>query len=321
MERVSTYNLHNITMGAALNVEAQLANAQLQEASGLTATDYSGLSGQQSYEVLNMENEYNQATTWAAEASTMESRSEAMYSAIGSMTSVVTKLESSISGALSSTDNSTLSTTAQSLMDQLVSAMNTQENGRYLFSGSNISTAPINMANYSSTSISASSYNPTTQDFSYYQGNDTVLTVQTDSSTTVSYGVCAGTTATTASATNPASAFEAAIRATEAVIKAGSLTTGSTSQTTLLKQAMTVAQSALTQLANLQESVSDIANQLTSASAAQTNYATLLQTSISNIKEVNTATVTTQIAQYQTQLQSSFYAVSTIGKLSLASYL
>lgn len=320
MERVSTYNLHQVALSSALNVQAQLANAQTQEATGLVSTAYGDLGGSKSYELLNLEKELNQAQAQSTNATTVGSRTQAMYSAIGSMTSVLTKLQASLSSALSSTDNSNMSTIVNGYLTNLVSDMNTQEGGRYLFSGSDTSTAPVNMSNYSSSSISASSYDPTVQDFSYYQGDNTDLTVQVDNSTTVTYGIRAGvTTGTTPSSTDPANSFELCIRACECAIQAGS--TSGTTATTLYKQAYDLAAQALTKMANLQESVSAISNQLSDASAKQTNYVTLLQSSVSSLKDIDTATVTTQISQYQTQLQASYLAVASINKVNLATYL
>ncbi|HVI49886.1 MAG TPA: flagellin [Candidatus Sulfotelmatobacter sp.] len=319
MERVSSYNLHQVALNSALNVQAQLANAQTQEATGLVSTDYGNLGGQKSYELLNMEKELNQAQSWSSQATTVGDRTQAMYSAVGSMNSVLTKLQTSLSSSLSSTDNSNLTTTVQGYLDSLVSAMNTQEGGRYLFSGSDTSTAPVDMSSYDSTSVDASSYDSTAQDFSYYKGDNANLSVQVDSSTTITYGVRAGVTSgTTPTTTDSANTFELAIRACECALKAASTSPVST---TLLQSAYDLSSSALTKMSNLQESISAVSNQLSTATSTQTNYVTLLQSSISNIKDVDTATVTTQISQYQTQLQASYYAVSTIQKVNLTSYL
>jgi len=319
MERVSSYNLHQIALNSALNVQSQLANAQIQESSGLTATDYGTLGGQKSYELLNLEKELNQAQNWSTNATTVGDRTQAMYSAVGSMTSVLTKLETTLSSSLSSTDNSNVGTIVQSYMDSLVTAMNTQQGGRYLFGGSNIGTAPVDMSSYNSTSIAASSYDSTAQDFSYYKGDNADLAVQIDSSTSVTYGIRAGvTTGTTPTTTDPATGFELSIRACETALKAVST---SPTSTTMLQQAYDLSTSALKQMSNLQESISATSNQLQASTSTQTNYVTLLQSSISNIKSIDTATVTTQISQYQTQLQASYLAVASISKVNLASYL
>lgn len=321
MDRVSTYNLHQVAVSSALNVQSQLAQAQLQEASGLVATDYGTLGGQKSYQLLNLQSELSKAQTWSTEAGTIGDRTQSMYSAVGSMTSVLTKLETAISGALSSTDTSTLTTTVGSLMDQLVSAMNTKSGERYVFSGSNISTAPVDMSSYapaSQSSTTTPAYDPTVQDFSYYKGDNADLSVQVDATTTVTYGIRAGTTNSTTTTADPAAGFELAIRATEAAKQAGST---SPVDTTMLQKAFDLSQSAMTSLSNLQETIAATSSQLSSVQSTQTNYATLLQSSVTNLKDIDTATVTTQIAQYQTQLQASYMAVASITKLNLASYL
>jgi flagellar hook-associated protein 3 FlgL len=319
MERVSSYNLHQVALNSALSVQAQLANAQVQESSGLVSTSYGDLGGQKSYQLLNLEKELGQAQNWSSEATTVGDRTQAMYSAIGTMTSTLTKLQTALSSAQSSTDNSNLGTIVSTYLSSLVTSMNTQEGGRYLFAGSNISTAPVNMSNYASTSISAANYDPTAQDFSYYTGDNADLAVQIDSTTSVTYGIRAGVTSgTTPSTTDPASTFELSIRACETAIKAASTSPVSSS---MVKTAYDLTGQALTAMSNLQETVSAVSNQLSTATSTQTNYVTLLQSSISNIKDIDTATVTTQIAQYQTQLQASYMAVASISKVNLTSYL
>ena len=91
--------------------------------------------------------------------------------------------------------------------------------------------------------------------------------------------------------------------------------------TDTLRSTLGIANQAVADLGNLQESVSNVSNTLDNAQQTQTTFVTYLQNSLSSVKDVDTAQTAAQVQQYQTQLQASFLAVSTLTKLSLASFL
>jgi flagellar hook-associated protein 3 FlgL len=95
-----------------------------------------------------------------------------------------------------------------------------------------------------------------------------------------------------------------------------------TSQLTAsLASSLGIANQAETDLSNLQQNISNTSNQLSSAYQQQTNFVTYLQTSLSGVKDVDTAKAASLVQQYQTQLQASYLAVSSLTKLSLAQFL
>jgi flagellar hook-associated protein 3 FlgL len=404
MDRVSTLDLSSIITNGALQVETNLSKAQVQESSGLVAQDFGTLGGTDTGQMLNLENEISQSQTWASEAQTVGSRTQTMYSSLGTMSTILTQLQSRISQAMSAADNSGLAVAVKNIQQELVSEMNVQVGGRYLFAGSNIEQAPVNLTNYPSTAP----YDPTKADTSYYTGDNVIESVRVSSQQTLNYGVTAD---------NPA--FEETLRATEAVIQASSVTassalspaatspsatttvpadtfsingggtvtvnagdslatiaasinaaagpTGVSAQvvgsgssyqlqittgnltpitfsggaggalaalglanvaapnqaqlTSNLQQALGVSNLAQTDLANLQNSVSDVSKQLSDAQDQQTTFVTLLQNSLSNVKDVDAGQAASQVSQYQTQLQASYMALATVSKINLAQYL
>ncbi len=213
MTTISTVNLHNITTGGALNVETQLAKVQIQESSGLVAQDFGTLGGSATSEMLNLQDNISQAQTWASEAQTVGGRTQSMYSILGNMVATVTSLQGQISQALASPNTASLLSAAQNLQKNLVSQMNTQYAGRYLFAGSAIGTIPVSLTGYDSASGKAATSIP---DNSYYQGDSNILSVQVSSQQTLSYGVTAN---------NPA--FEESLRACQSVAQAAAATQAS----------------------------------------------------------------------------------------------
>lgn len=408
MTRVSTLEMNALTVGSALGVQSQYAQAETQQASGLVASDFASLGGTNSGEMLNLENDIGQAQTWASNATTVGSRTQAMYTALGNMSTTLSSLESKISAATSSSDNSSLQSAVQELQKTLVTQMNSQVGGSYLFSGSSTSTAPVDLTNYQlPPSNSASITTDANSLYGYYQGDSNVLSVRVSQQQTVGYGVTANSTG-----------FEEALRASQAVIDAaggtlvsssltatdpgasssatgGSLTVGgvavtvsanesldnialdinstaasagssvsakvvyngsayalqvssgssasdltisdysgvfdtsgtatttayTTSFQATMKSALTVANSAVTDLSNQQEAVAAKSSELSSAHDQLTTYVTYLENSLSGVKDVDTAQTAAKVSQYQTQLQASYLAVAQISKVNLAQYL
>ncbi len=91
--------------------------------------------------------------------------------------------------------------------------------------------------------------------------------------------------------------------------------------TQILSQALTMAQQAETSLSDLQQTVATTSSQLQSLSQQQTTFVTYLQNSLSDVKDVNTGQVASEVSAYQTQLQASYMAVASVTKLSLAQFL
>ncbi len=409
MQVISTNNLYQNTIGEALNVQSQWSVAETQQASGLKAQDFGTLGGGDSRETLNLETDIAQASTWSDIAQSTGATTQAMYTAVGAMQTDVNKLQTLISTAMSSPNNSDLLGQAQSIMSSLMTQVNQQVGGDYLFAGGNTSVAPVSLANYPTLDATTNAYNSANSDTGYYAGDNSIHSVQVNLQQTVSYGVLAnnpameeairsiqsvveaaqastastngGTpiTSTTAAAnasgtltvngttynlsggqsltqiaqtinSNPASGVAAQVVPDDTASTAtppgpyyhlrltsstGTLTVNDQSGlglqsasslsgsalTDSLQSSLTIANKAVSDLGNLQEDISNTSNTLSGASTTQSSFVTYLTNSLSNVKDVDTAQAAAQVQQYQTQLQASFLAVSTLTKLSLASYL
>jgi len=401
MQPISSANLYTQTINDALTVQSQWAVAESQQASGLQAQDFGTLGGSSSRELLNLQAEISQSQNWATVAQTTASTTQAMYSSVGTMASVVNKLQVLISQSMASPNNSDLLQEAQQLQSALVTQVNAQVGGSYLFAGSNSSLAPADLTHYPAINATTNAYNPAAPDTSYYTGDNKVLSVQVNLQQTVNYGVTAD---------NPA--IEEAMRAIQQVASAAQVSEASTQTapsptaptnfggtltvngvtynvpsnaslqqiatalngqangngfsaqvvpdsagqfhlqiangmnamtvndsaglgfntasvqplstaalTGALQNALTTANKAESDLSNLQQNISNSSSQLTAIHDQQTSFVTYLQTSLSNVKDVDTAAVASKVQQYQTQLQASFLAVSSLTKLSLAQFL
>jgi flagellar hook-associated protein 3 FlgL len=216
MTQISTLQLNSLSLGSALSVETQYAQAETKQATGLVATDFGTLGGASASEMLNLEDGIAQSQTWASNATTVGSSTQAMYTSLGNMSSTMSTLESKISAATSTADNSNLLAAVQQLQQTLVTQMNTQQAGSYLFAGTNVGKAPVDLTNYPWSNVSVS--NSST---AYYTGDSNTQSVRISQQQTVDYGMPASSTG-----------FEEALRATQAVIQAaGTLTAGTITAT------------------------------------------------------------------------------------------
>ncbi|HWU00008.1 MAG TPA: flagellin [Terriglobales bacterium] len=300
MLSISTYGLFNTVLSNAKDIQKQEAQASIQESTGLVGTSFADF-GDKSRQLLTLQNELTSAQAQSSNTSTASDRSQATYSALGNMITLLTTLKSSISAAMSGTSSSTLNSLGSTTMDDLASLANTQLNGRYLFAGSQTDQPAVDLTTYKTTTASA-----TTADTSYYQGDSQLASVRISDTSSVTYGV-----------TGDNSAIEEALRAAKLVSQA----TTSPVDTTALTDAFNLASSAISDLSNLQASVSVTSSRLTDAQNNQTSYISLLTDAASNIKDVDSAQAVAKVSQLNTQLQASYSALSTVMKIRLTDYL
>ncbi len=298
---ISTFGLYNTLMSSARNVQSAVATATTQESTGLVGTDFASL-GDKSRQLLNMQSEIEQTQTFSGLTSMAGDRVQAMYSAIGNMTTLLTNLRAAISAGMSGNSTSSLVTSGQSTLADLGSQMNAQLSGRYLFSGSQTDTPAVDLSHYPSVVPPSA----TTPDASYYKGDSMIASVKVSTTTTISYGV-----------TGDNSAFEQALRAASMV---ASVTT-SPLDTNALKAAYDLADQAITALTNLQATVSTNASRLNDTQQDQKSYVALLTDAASTIKNVDAAQAMANVSQLQTQLQASYSALSVVMKIRLTDYL
>lgn len=292
MSRISTASLHNQVIGSAMQTETAWAAAETQQSTQLVSTDFAGM-GTSSRRMLSLEDQISTTTALQAATKNGSSVAQTMYSNIGSMISSLTSLRSQLSSAMTSSSYdgySNLNTKGLDTLSAIAGNINANSGGAYVFSGSKIDTQPI--------SVDSTASPPTWS----YQGDSYVASVQVSSTQTIAYGV-----------TGDNQAFTDALNAAKLAAQASSGTD--------ISSAYQLAQTAITELSNLQETVSSNANTLSDATSTQTSMLSILTENLSNVKDVDTAAVTAKVSSLQTNLQASYSAVASTLKLSLTNYL
>jgi flagellar hook-associated protein 3 FlgL len=288
-------------IAAALRTQSTMANQEIQQASGEISSDFGGY-GSSSQQILNLQVSVTRSQSYIDAATQTDNKIQMMYSTVSSVADLITKFRSLLTSATNaaSTDSTSVTQSAQQMMSQMASLLNTQYDGGYLFGGSRTDQAPVDTS--SSTYPAATS--PSSANTSYYKGDDQMASVRVSDSQTVSYGI---------GADNPA--FEQALRAMNLVANNSPLST------TTLNEALNLATSAVDAVGVVQSKVSNASSAIESASSFQTNYQSFAKTLGSDLTSVDVAAVTAQLSAYQAQLTASYAAISKVQSLDLASYL
>lgn len=298
--RVSSYGLGQTMLRSALSVQSDNATASLQQASGLKGTTYGDL-GTKASSLISTETTTAQLTTWQTNTKTANDRTQSMYSAVGDMIDQLTSLRSTLSAAKSTTtDDADLNQTGTDLLADLAELMNTRQDGRYLFAGSNTDTAPVDTSKLWAITV------PSSVDYTYYTGDSEVASVRVSSQQTISYGVTADN-----------ASFEKALRAANIL---ANMTTSPVDQDSI-DEAYDLATEAIDGLIAVQSGLSNSSARLDAAETRQSSSLDLLDSVASDIKEVDVAAISVKLSEYETQLQASYSALGSLSKFSLTNYL
>ncbi len=292
--RVATFASSQSLLQAAMRIQVKQAQATLQQASGLVSDDYGGL-GSKAGSVVSLQASMTRSKAYEEAGNTASNRVQTMYSAVGSIIDDLSSLKATL--ASSTISSETLQTTAKSALESVVSLMNTQLDGRYLFAGSAVDTKPVDISSIEgSTATSASALD-------YYQGDEQVASVRVSSSRVISYGVTAND-----------SSFRQALWAISTIAN------GSTDSTSVT-DAINSLTSSISDMANVQTKLSLDASDLKEAVSSQEDYQTSTADVISTLADVDITTVAANMSNYEAQLQAAYAAIGKIAKLSLSSYL
>src|SRR6187402_2047634 len=125
--RVATFAQSNKMISDAMRVQAVMAEKQVQESSGIISSDIGGY-GSDAQHVVNLQVSVTRAQSYIDAATLADSKVQVMYSAVGSITDIITQLRSQLSAAStgSSTEANSVISSAQQMLEEMGSIMNTQ---------------------------------------------------------------------------------------------------------------------------------------------------------------------------------------------------
>nr|WP_319390751.1 hypothetical protein [uncultured Cohaesibacter sp.] len=294
--RVATFQTTSSLLQKTMTTQAKLAEVQAQQASGLKSTDYGGL-GASAGKVVDLNVSVSRAEANISAAKTVISRSDMAASVLQDITDILTNARSAVSGTSSADQLDTLKRNAAEYLEDLKLMVNTQYQGRYLFSGSMTDTAPVDLSAYSAVDL-------TTVNTDYYQGDGYIQSIRLDNGQLMNYG----TTATV-------DGIEQAFRALSYVANGNLTDTSELADVDAL-------------LVSAQDSVIATTSKAGSISSRLQSYIQNEEDFIAEAKEMAKGETSIDVAKaailatsYETQLEASFSALSKIIKLKLVDYL
>jgi flagellar hook-associated protein 3 FlgL len=301
LTRVATFALSDQMITDSLRTQARMAQLQQQEATGVISTDFGGI-GATSKRVIDLQVSVDRAQSYIDAATTANSRAQVMYSACGSMSDLLTQFRSLLTGATDSatTDTTSVTESAQEMMQEFASLLNTQYDGRYVFGGAKTGQTPVDISD----PPYAVATSPSSADTSYYRGDQEAASVRVSDQQVIDYGVTADGTG-----------FEQALRAFNLVANTSPLDTAT------LNEALNLTVNAVSGVSAAQTRLSLASAAMERAISYQTEYQDDAKSLGTDLNGVDVAAVTAQETTYQTQLEASYSAIAKIQGLSLVSYL
>ncbi|MGH1397638.1 MAG: hypothetical protein ACRBCT_00285 [Alphaproteobacteria bacterium] len=299
VDRIASFSQTSRLVSHNLRLEAEYAQGQTQLASGLKSSSLEGIASD-TRQIMSLESEYQRISIHSENAQMALNRSEAMYDAMSSMLSeaqnFVSDLNAALSGSVSDTE---IAQQAQTSRDSIVSSLNREFQGRYLFSGSATNVAPvdINAVGY------GGAVTPSVADVTYYQGNDFIHSVEASEGFTVDYGVTADN-----------AVFEELLRVFDLV-----MTTPGDQATQ--EEAHALLLSAIDDLAVLQAQTSQDSSAMNRVIDEHVEQLNLIDNLITDLTAVDLAAVTVKIAELDAQLQASYSVTSDLLRLNLTDFL
>jgi flagellar hook-associated protein 3 FlgL len=302
VSRISTYTSTNTIFSQTQQLEVKYNDATLQSSSGLKSQNFEGISTDAQH-MLALQTEVTNLTGQSLAIKQAQNRIQAMQNVTSTISDTIDQANSLLSqvqsgvdvvgGAASNVKNAT------TILNELVSLLNSQVGGNYLFGGSVYDSAPVDITDPAYTPASA----PTTANTSYYQGNNTLDSVRASDSLRITYGVTAN---------DPA--FEQALRGLSIFI-------ANPTDPTILQQAFGLIKNAETGVASITGTLTANANTISNEATINGSNTDYLNTLISGFRDADTAAAAVQISQLDTQLQASYSSLSKLLTLRLTDYL
>ncbi len=307
MDRISSASNYQSVLLNIMNAQSAQTTAQQQVTTGKIADDLSGYAAQA--DALTASRSLQaRLTTYVANGSVLSDKLTAQDQALTTVSTATQASRDAVSEALANGDASVLMTTLQSQFSEATSALNTQYNGQYLFSGTETAAAPV----------AASSLSDLTGGggvAAVFKNDQTKIVSRLDDNTTTTTGVLASSVGTPLfTALQSIQAYSAGSNGP----LTGKLTTA---QTTFLQGVLTQFDSAYTSTNNAVAANGIVQNQVTASQTALKDQQTTLTGTLGDLTSADAATAASNLALAQTALQASAQVFATLNNTSLLSVL
>ena len=307
MDRISSTSSYQSVLLSLMSSQNAESAAQQQVSTGKIADDLEGYSSQAST-LTATRSLQARITTYVANGSQLSDKLTAQDQALTTVSTATTTARTAVAEALSTGDATALMTSLQSEFSEATSALNTQYNGKYLFSGGQTSTAPVAASTLSDLTGSGGVA-------AVFKNDDTKTVSRLDDTTSVTTGVLASDVATplfTALQTiqNYSTGSNGPL--------SGKLTTA---QTTFLQGVLSSFDSAYSTTNNAVAANGLVQSQVSASQTTLTDQQSTLTSTLGDLTNADAATAATNLQLAQSALQASAQVFATLKSSSLLSAL
>ena len=189
MTTIGTLAQQNSMLQALLQLRGQANDLQAQVSTGLKSQDFSGL-GLSATRVTSLQGAIAHNQAYLDSIDTVQQRIQEQSTVLTTIQKVTQQFRELLPDGAFNSSPTDIQTQAKALMQELNDFINTNDGGRYLFSGSLTATQPFDTASLPVPGTLAAAVNGAVP-AGYYAGNGVVAQARIDDNVTVSYGVTA----------------------------------------------------------------------------------------------------------------------------------
>jgi flagellar hook-associated protein 3 FlgL len=300
VNRVSTYAYTNSVISENMRLQTKYADVNTQISSGLISQDYKGIAKDSQY-LLAVESSQDKLVAYNANANITLSTINSMYSTLGKIEDLANKMLANVTAALAGDQvpGTIVASQADNALQETAGLLNLKIAGRYIFSGSDIDTLPVDLTDPAWVPQTV----PSVVNSTYYQGNAVVNSTQISENFTVNYGVKADSTGF------------------EKLLRAYNLLFNNSTNGPAKSEALDLIRQGIDDIANVRGNMSAQANAIESQTDKNEEDTLFLKELSSKIKEVDIPSASVRLTEIQGQLEASYSASVRILNLSLVNYL
>ena len=304
MTSIGSYAQNQFVLRNNTDAQARVQDYRVQVSTGYKAQRYDGISADsRRLESLEQQHAKNAAFTKSIERT--ELRLQTMESSVQGLQDIAqsfrtTLLSASNAENLKSLD---LEKIASDLREQAIALVNTEVEGRFLFSGSATRTPPINSGVTNTDIISGD----------YYQGNSDTLSVRADSDVTLDYGITA--------APGENNGIEEVLTALTTVMNAPEDPNEINNAIDILTGESDTSGGAIAKLADTRAQIGSSLDLMGGIRTRLEDNQVDVEGTISDIEDVDVSRAMTLLAEQQTTLETSFAVTARLARTSLLNFL
>lgn len=298
VDRIGDYAHYQRTTSALLAAQGRTRETQTQISSGKAADAFVDIA-LDADRLLSVKTTLQETRQFSANNALVGDRLQTMDGAVGSMVEIGTRMRTLLVQRLSSgqSDAGAVTAEAELLLSQVVSELNTSVHGRYLFAGSKIDQAPVE--------LDPTYANIGGPDDTYYRGDQVIPSVRADENVSISYGMTADQ-----------EGFQELVGALRTVIAADAI-----DDVPMLESALDLLNEALPKLTSYQAELGSSGARLEQINRLHDTADVYLQEQISSIENVDLTEAVIRLTQDQMVLESAMATIGRLSQLSLADFL